>query len=308
MSNYRRIARIVARRSFAPAGDLAAQGGAELHALVEELADPVDAEWLLEDGRAEQRMAKLLAGLEWVLDTYATRNMMPPLEQTEAVTFFRFAARDDPQDDERVRALRSRLRLHDEMLGVLRAMDPADFELLCGRVLTEVGCDAVHVTRSSQDLGADFFGRSPTVIETSTTVGVPVRRRVLGNVYLMLFGQAKRYAEYNIINLDTIKLVEGTWNDIVRRKLNDVLPQHLADGLTTIGWQAGDMVKLMFITTSRFTDPAKTWASNAGMATLDGDQLAQLLLEAAVGVAPDGEGEGGAWTTSTDLVTAACAA
>jgi Restriction endonuclease len=305
MSRYRRIAAIVARRSFAPAGALGSQAGAELRVLVEELGETADTEWLLEEGRSDRRLEKLREAIEWVIESYATRQMVPPLERTGAVTFFRFVVRDDPDEADEVRHLRGRLRLHDQMLAVLRALDPSHFERLCGRVLIEIGCDAVHVTRSSQDLGSDFFGRSPTAVaETLPTLGVPTRLRVLANVYMLLFGQAKRHADYNKVNLDTIKLVEGTWGDIVRRKLNGVLPQHLDDGLAAIGWQAGDVVKLMFITTSSYTSAARDWATNAGMATLDGDQLAQLLLEAEVGVERDDDQNG--WRTSTELVTAAC--
>jgi restriction endonuclease Mrr len=305
MSKYRRIARTMARRSFAPAGALAGEGGAELHTLVQELADDEDAEWLLEEDRSELRMAKLVQAIEWVLESYVTRDMTPPLERTEAITFFRFAVRDDPAEPEEVRQLRARLRLHNEMLAVLHALDPNNFELLCGRVLREVGCETAYVTRSSQDLGADFFGRLPTAaVEAARPVGVSARRRLLGAVYLMLFGQAKRYAEYKVIDLDTVKLVEGTWGDIVRRKANGDLPEHLDAGLATIGWRAGDKVTFMFVTTSRFTDPARRWAVNASMATLDGDQLAQLLLESEVGVTRDEDAD--AWTTSPELVTAAC--
>ena len=306
MSKYRRIAAVVARRSFAPAGALASEVGAELTVLVEEFADADDAEWLLEEGASDRRLENFRRAIEWVLDSYASRRMTPPLERTGTVTFFRFAVRDDPGEETEVRELRARLRLHDEMLAVLRALDPADFERLCGRVLTEIGCDHVHVTRSSQDLGSDFFGRSPAVVDALPPVGVPARLRVLGNVFLLLFGQAKRYADYNTINLDTVKLVEGTWNDVVRRKLDGTLPQHLDTGLAAIGWQAGDLVRFMFITTSSYTGPARIWATTAGMATLDGDQLAQLLLEACVGVQRDDDD--GAWNTSADLVMEACAA
>jgi hypothetical protein len=284
---------------------LDSEAGAELRVLVEELADLDDAEWLLEEGRVDQRMATFRGAMEVVLRSYTTRRMTPPLEQTSTSTFFRFAVRDDADEDDDVRALRARLRLHDQMLVVLRALDPADFELLCGRVLREVGCEVVHVTRSSQDLGADFFGRVPVGVLTPRPVGVPPRLRVLGGVYLLLFGQAKRYADYKTINLDTVKMLEGTWNDILRRKLNNELPQHLVDGLQEIGWRAADGVTLVFVTTSSYTDPALTWAANAGMATLDGDQITQLLLECGVGVEQADEG---VWSTNAGLVTAACAA
>lgn len=279
--------------------------GADLRVLVEELADAQDAEWILEDGKADQRVKTFLRAMEAVLASYAARRMTPPLEQTSTAAYFRFVVRDDPGDEDEIRALRARLRLHDEMLDALRALDPGDFEQLCGRVLREVGCSAVHVTRGSQDLGVDFFGRIRAVeLGVTRSVGVPPRLRVLGEVYMLLFGQAKRYADTNKIDLDTVKLVEGTWADIVRRKLNHELPEHLEDGLRKIRWRASDGVTLVFITTSSYTPPALTYASNAGVATLDGDQIAQLLLECCVGV--ERAAHSGIWSTSAELVTAAC--
>lgn len=302
---YRKVAEVVARRSFAPPSAIASDAGAELRLLVEELADPDDAEWLLEEGKAVHRMSVFRGRMEAVLASYRARRMVPPLEPTSIPTFFRFTVRDDPAEDGDTRALRARLRLHDEMLDVLRALDPADFELLCGRVLQEVGCEAVHVTRSSQDLGVDFFGRIAVDRAVPRPLGVSPRLRVLGDLYLLLFGQAKRYADYSKINLDTVKLIEGTWKDILRRKLDDELPQHLDDGLSGIGWRAADGVRYVFITTSSYTDPALTWAANVGMAALDGEQITQLLLESCIGVEqPDGAD----YSTSAELVTAACAA
>jgi hypothetical protein len=300
VSRYRSAARIVARRSFAPGGSLA---GEEIRVLVEELADGEDAEWLLEEGREEQRMAKFREAVEFVLRSYESRRMTPPLEQTSTTTFFRFAVREVPGEEPASRALRARLRLHDQMLDILRALDPDEFEQLCGRVLREAGCEAVQVTRSSQDLGTDFFGRIAVERAAPRTIGVEPRLRVLGGVYLLLFGQAKRYADYNKIKLDTVKVIEGSWKDILRRKLNGELPQHLEEGLEKIGWRAADGVTYVFVTTSSYTDPALTWASNIGMATLDGDQIAQFLLESAIGVE---EPEEDAWQTSADLVRAAC--
>lgn len=305
MSRYRKVAAIVARRCFAPTGSLSTEVGAGARALVEELADAEDAEWLLEDGRDERRVAKFGEAIEFVIRSYESRRMTPPLEATSTSAFFRFAVREVPGEDGDATSLRERLRLHEEMLDILRGLDPDDFERLCGRVLREAGCEAVHVTRSSQDLGTDFFGRLPVEGPGPRAVRVGARLRILGGVYLLLFGQAKRYADYNTIKLDTVKVIEGSWEDILRRKLNGVLPPHLEDGLREIGWRAADGVTYVFVTTSSYTSYAREWAVNAGMATLDGDQISQFLLESAIGVE---EQDDGSWVTNSDLLVAACAA
>lgn len=304
MIRYRRVAATVARRSFDPFSAFDGEEGAELRILVSAFADPEDAAVILEEGKSSRRLANLRKAMELVLTSYITRGMHPPLKQTDVPTYFRFFVVETDDDTDEVRALRARLRNHHAMLETLRALDPDDFELLCGRVLQEIGCEAVHVTRSSQDLGADFMGRTPAAAAAvSGQVAITARVRTLRNIYLTLFGQAKRYAEYRSIDLDTVKMVEGTWNDLVRRKMDGILPKHLDDGLADIGFRAGDAVQLMFITSSRFTQPAQQWSTTAGMATLDGDQLAQLLLEAGIGV--DHDSDGNALGVSEEALAAA---
>ncbi len=120
----------------------------------------------------------------------------------------------------------------------------------------------------------------------------------------MLFGQAKRYVEYSKITLDMVKSVEPTWADILRRKLDGNLPQHLEDGLAAVGWAAGDAVRLMYVTTSGFTEPALEYVRAAGMITLDGEQLTQLLLDDEQVVNREGDGS---YVTSRELLAAFCA-
>lgn len=305
MSRYRRIAQVLARRCFDPSSGFAESPGAELRSLVGALCDAGDSDWVLEDGKDERRLANLVKALNYVIDDYVARRMTPPLRPTSTVTFFRFTIWSDPDEDEAERDVRARLRLHQPMLECLRALDPGDFERLCSKVLQAVGCENVHVTRGSQDLGSDFFGRLPASGGTVAEIQVGPRHRVLGSVWLLVFGQAKRYADYNKITLDTIKLIESTWFDVLRLRQAGALPQNLDAGLEQIGWCPGDAVRYMFVTTAYYTGPAMRWAETAGAITLDGDQLAQLLLEAEIGIEHDADA--GAYTTSVELVAAACA-
>jgi hypothetical protein len=61
--------------------------------LVEELADAKDAEWILEEGKADQRIMTLRRAMEAVLASYAARRMTAPLEQTSTAAYFRFVVR-----------------------------------------------------------------------------------------------------------------------------------------------------------------------------------------------------------------------
>lgn len=65
--------------------------------------------------------------------------------------------------------------------------------------------------------------------------------------------------------------------------------------------RAGDAVRLMYVTTAFFTGPAGTYAGTQGMSTLDGDQLAQLLLSEGIGV--DEETGGAPRVSRTNLLS-----
>ncbi len=294
---YRQVASDLVRLAFGPLPDsLTSEAGAELSVLVQELLDPDEADWFCSDHRSEQRLRNLLASVKDVLDDYDSRRLVCPLDRTTTNTFFRFTLREEDH-----RQLQSRLRLHAELLGYLRAMDPGGFERLCGRLLEHIGC-RVFVTRSSVDSGADFIGRLP--VAPGGLLDRTAKHRLLGGLSLLLLGQAKRYADYNKINEETIKQIEGTWGNIQRRRMDGNLPAHLNNGLNQIGWKAGDAFSWLFVTTGSYTRPARDWAVSAQMATLDGDQLTQLLLHDALGIEQVDELT---WTTSADVLNAWCA-
>lgn len=134
----------------------------------------------------------------------ATRNggVVPPLRQSESISrFYVFVVAADPEDSVAAAERRRRFALHHDLLGLLRSIDPTLFEMLCGKVLKEIGCSATYVTRASPDYGVDFFGRMPLAeVPGEIAHEIAATARVLGALSIFLFGQAKRYNTSNRVD------------------------------------------------------------------------------------------------------------
>lgn len=145
--------------------------------------------------------------------------------------------------------LTNRAAVEGEVLGAALALSPTGFEALVIRLLESMG-----------------YGRAGSVERTSATGDAGVDGIIsqdplgLDRIYV----QAKRYAEDRAIDRPRIHEFAGA----------------------LLGKQ-GD--RGVFITTSRFTDGARREAEriNARIELIDGDRLAQLLVQYGVGVQPE---------------------
>lgn len=266
------------------------------------MCDDDDAEWVLED---DGRVARVHRHLEKVVGSYEERRVVPPLRQSEATKrFYLFVVAADPGDSDEVAERRRRFALHYNLLDLLRSMDPTLFEDLCGRVLSEIGCSATYVTQASQDYGVDFFGRMPLAqLPSAITHDITATARVLGALSMFLFGQAKRYNAKNVVDDGELKELESTWADVARARTDGQLSIDIERGLKLVNWRAADPILLVFATTSAYTRRALEFANRKGVITLDGDQLAQLLLDLAIGVRQEPDGE---WIATAESIEAAC--
>jgi hypothetical protein len=301
----------IVEKSFSPHQEFGGETGAELRSLVEAYCDEDHLEWLNEDpDRYDLRLSQVKSRLDSELARFANRRLFAPLVQApEAATFYRFLVIPTGAASPEEVALRKRYELHHLMIDALRSVDPDEFEQICGALLSAVGCTEVHVSRGSKDFGVDCFGRlairpredgnQPISVQTTASM------RLLGDLHLILFGQAKRYGTTKAVQAKEVKELEATLGDIQRQHFDRKLIKDLRDGLEKVKWVAADTVLLVFITTSSYTRGALEFAQRQGMAAIDGDQLAQLLLDAALGVREEADGS---WSTDTEILVEACAA
>jgi restriction endonuclease Mrr len=275
--------------------------GADLSVLIKTLCDDEDAEWVLEK---HGRVTRVYQQLEKVVGSYEERRVVPPLRESESTSrFYVFVVAASPGDSASAAERRRRFALHHDLLKLLRSIDPTLFEVLCGKVLEEIGCNAIHVTQASQDYGVDFFGRMPLAkVPDEITHEISATVRVLGALSILLFGQAKRYNAHNRVDDGEIKELEATWGDVERARTDGELSDDLEAGLKHVNWRTADPILLVFVTTSSYTRRALEFAKRKGVITLDGDQFSQLLLDLAIGVRLEPDGQ---WAATAETVEAA---
>ena len=87
-------------------------------------------------------------------------------KQQQAQTEFETETVELPEDDSELPGEQYRAQL----LDILRKLDPAQFEKICGRLLTEIGFEDVEITQRSHDDGIDGIG----LVKVNALVKIPV--------------------------------------------------------------------------------------------------------------------------------------
>lgn len=174
-------------------------------------------------------------------------------------------------------------QIRDEMILSIQALGWRPFELLCVHLLSLSGATRCHAMRGTQEEGIDLFG----VLD----LGELTRTSVWHGVRLRLLGQAKKSRvdepRVRLFNQDRESFVAGSG-----RAFN-LAPD----------WFKELKAPLMgfFLTASRFTKPALTWAGEHNIATKDAEQMAEDLMRAASGERTPGlSGSGQAMTFDRD--------
>jgi hypothetical protein len=263
--------------------------------LVELVEDLETVEYLLNENdrpsARERKLGKTADALRGLAEDYANRRMDPPLEES-AVAYgeFKFSWGEEPEADLELRRRNARLRQLPNLRRLLFSLAPDEFESLCGLVLRRAGCDAVTVTKTQGDDGVDFIARLRVV--GAFSAGPPsTLYRVAGDTSLLLYGQAKRYSLRNVIQKDHINSLSGSWNVVRSKRADGSVTPDQQSALARAGFRDAMPALLVFATTGRYASGALQAAESIGCITLDGEQIAQLLLHEAVGILelPDGE-------------------
>ncbi len=182
----------------------------------------------------------------------------------------------EPTEDEGIAdAKRKRatlLRYVDEF----EAIDPNDFEWLCGRTLSLFQVEEEFVTRSSADQGIDFFGRVPVGEILKPAVIDPGPEQ---HFKVWLVGQAKHYQATQVSTKDIRELVGSV--ALAKSKVF----AGKTDPLSSLQMRVCDPVVYLFFSTGTITRDARDLLTKAGVVAMDGLQLAMFLADHGVGLA-----------------------
>ncbi len=263
--------------------------------LVQATEDDELIEFLLTDDvpKRASRMQQLDSAIEAVVVAYTARRMRSPVRLASvrgayvpAFVASGAAAGVDVANAEAI-APEARFRLVPDVEENLLGLSPTAFEVLCGRILRAVGCVNVSVSRRSKDEGVDAIGELRLRDLADEHSGL---YRFGGGISFLVYVQAKAYAMTHPVQQDEVHEVAGSWDAVRSQFFQSTLPEHLAVSLRKADYRFADPVLIAMMTTGRFTAGAISKANALGMILLDGEEIAQLLVEHHLGVRQDDSG------------------
>lgn len=144
------------------------------------------------------------------------------------------------------------------LLDKLRKVDPGDFEVVCSKILAQLGANS-EVTQRTNDGGIDFIATGLKIIHSSLPMPTSCNAIVIG--------QAKRYKEGAAIT--EIKLREFVGASLLQK--------HRLASRTTVS----PLMPILyaFWTTSDLEQNAKKFARSVGLWYMDGTTLARYADE-----------------------------
>ncbi len=255
--------------------------------LLEAAGSEAELEHVLHDDPAKQasRLRSLDEGLGKVLADYEKKRLRSPLQRTSVAGSYRAAfcissdAGGGPADGEQV--LITRFRLVPAIRDLLFDLTPRQFEQLCAEVLRSVGCQSVTVSQASKDDGVDAIAALPMAV---ALVAHSPLHRLAGSMSFLVYAQAKRYGREHPVEQDEVFEVQGSWTAMRHGFANGTLTYEARAALVKADYRSADPVFLIMLTTSRFSAGSEAKADALGVLLLDGEQIAQLLVERKYGI------------------------
>lgn len=161
-------------------------------------------------------------------------------------------------DDEQSPYIKKICEAHPPILTAIRNIDSIEFEVLCTKILIELGWNEAERIGGTKDDGVDFYAFG---FPNSQLFDLPMPP----SCKVLLIGQAKRYKQdNNVSETDIRKFVGGAL-----KKLNDFRQSGKVGVLTP--------VIFAFWITSDFDDPAKEYAKTMGIWFMNGRTLVEYL-------------------------------
>jgi restriction endonuclease Mrr len=180
----------------------------------------------------------------------------------------------------------------------LHNLDARVFEFICQEVLRAIGCTGISVTKFSKDDGVDVLGKLP--MGRALIAGTPLHRMV-GDISFFIYLQAKRHRADVPSTGPEVQGVFGSWVWLQKAHADGTLSDELQRAMAIADYRSADPALIILATTSRFTPDALSKAKTLGILALDGEQIAQVLIEAGYGVAEDTHGS---WIIDTSVLAA----
>ncbi len=196
------------------------------------------------------------------IEYYRRRRLKPPVDWSKT----------DPERVVRVYAYTHHLP---SVMDYLRSLESYDFEKLIAALLKMAGAEESTVTPQVGDQGIDVIARFNASSKEPHNVQLGYQLASGPNVFVLV--QCKRRAD-RVVSIEDIREFVGAV-DILRIRGSEALSLRGIASAVAIGYRPFSAACMMYATTSTFDKGATKLADFLGMATVDGEGIAQAILD-----------------------------
>jgi hypothetical protein len=184
----------------------------------------------------------------------------------------------EPIDTEEVKEAKRRRSRCSEYTAAFAHCSPRDFEALCVGILDLIGVEEPRITPYSADEGIDFYGRLKLdrfIFAHDFYPGIQ------NQLTVWMLGQAKHYSGGTVSTFEIRDLVGAV--ELAKGGAFGASPEKYAD----LRIRVCDPIFYLFFTTGRISLNSWRLIERSGVAAMDGDMIAALLADRAIGVDAD---------------------
>ena len=160
----------------------------------------------------------------------------------------------------------------------LGQLQPREFEWLVGNLLAAGELHQVFVTRASNDAGIDFVGKKELEDQSRPDPEAVTGPSLFTDQRIFAFGQVKRYGLRHPVGAPDFTALTGAITMLKNGGGTQVMDWMLAE-LQGWGWHVADPIMLCFATSGVYADTIPGLARQQRISVLDGEQLAQRVLQ-----------------------------
>ncbi|MDE2980810.1 MAG: restriction endonuclease [Gemmatimonadota bacterium] len=176
----------------------------------------------------------------------------------------------EPNDSASVAEQKRRRIRSDSLVHMIRQLSPAEFELLCRRLLAILGVSTPYLTRRTADEGIDFYGRLDGEIVFFPRDSEPTLQRQLS---IWVVGQAKHFVGGQVGTREVRDLVGAI--ALVRSGVYSTNTPAFAE----LRLRPHDAVFAVLVTGGTLSARAWTLLRRSGVVGVDGALLAAFLAD-----------------------------
>lgn len=223
---------------------------------------------------AEDKLYKVIARLNHIKTRELEKGGFPDFAfNSSSPTYIQGAYFVEPRDSADVQIAKKARARYRDVLDAIKELSFQQFEVLCAKVLSELGASDVARTPRTSDQGIDFYGK----LNLGRLVPSFPLLRLEDTISVWLIGQAKHYPS-GVVQVSEVRELVGAILLARHREftLTDIYPNLML--------RSCDPVVGLFITSGTFTRGGQKIGNESGLICKDGLQLATFIADRRKGI------------------------